>query len=152
MWCREMPVWIPSQQRGALPLLWRLFGVRVVQPGDLLVWDWERLGHPGWQKLTVTLQGCCPGSGGKGQPHHFLSLNPKLLFILIVLRKPEKEFSVFKAIRISVGMSRHKKAQTFSFIEASLQGQRTGPEHSFPGGDVGAWFIYHFRGFWMKHE
>lgn len=48
---------------------------------------------------------------GKGEPHHFLSLNPKPLFILIVLRKPEKEFSVFKAIRISVGMSRHKKAK-----------------------------------------
>lgn len=125
--------------------------------GDLLVWDWERLGHPGWEKLTVTLQGCSehhchPASGGNEDPQHFLSLNPKPLLIAIVLRKPEKEFSVFKPVGISVGMSKHKKAQTFSFMEVSLQGQRTEPEPSFPGGDVGAWFIYHLRGVWMEHE
>lgn len=70
----------------------------------------------------MTLQGCSEhhlGSGGKGEPHHLLSLNPKPLFILIVLRKPEKEFSVFKPVGITVGMSRHKKAQTFSSMEVS---------------------------------
>lgn len=132
-------------------------GITGVQPGDLQVWDWERLGHPQWEKFTMTLQGCSehhchPGSGGKGEPHHFLSMNPKPLLILIVLRKPEKGFSVLKPAGISVGMPRHKKDQTSSFMEVSWKGQRTEPQPSFPGGDVGAWFIYHFRGFWMKHE
>lgn len=49
-----------------------------------------------------------------------MSLNPKPLFILTVLGKPEQEFSVLRPVGISVGMSRHKRAQTVSFMEGSL--------------------------------
>lgn len=114
-----MPAWIPSQ------LMLSFLGMSGCDSGDLLAWDWERLGRQGWEKLTVTLQGrsehlCHPGSEGQEGASPFLSLNPKPRFILTVLRKPEQEFSVFKPVGISVGMSRHKKAQTFSFMEVSL--------------------------------
>lgn len=111
----------------------------VVQPGDLLAWDWERLRHPGWESALPCSGGCSehrfnsgPGGQGGAPPPRGPRIT-NLCSVLMAVGKPEPAFSMLKsvsAVGIEVVTSRRKKDQTFSCLGVSLEGQRAELETS----------------------